>query len=259
MAILPIDLPLYGLLGRKLSHSFSQGYFRQKFKEEGIAADYILLELEHIEQLPAQLAAIPQLRGFNVTIPYKQAILPFLSWLSPLAKAAGAVNTVVVTESGLHGYNTDILGLETALLEKLAQMPFYPAPEALILGNGGGSQAARVALTGMGYNCHTAARHPTDGELDWSHLHTTAWQELIARMGIIINTTPIGMYPDSEALVPLPYQAIAPQHLLFDLIYNPAITPFLAQGQARGAQTLNGLPMLHAQAEEAWKVWGGEK
>ncbi len=238
----------YGLLGRALSHSFSRDHFTRKFEREGLVDHrYELYELDRIEDLPALLAATPDLRGLNVTIPYKQAVLPYLHALDPLTAAAGAVNTIAIQEGRLTGYNTDVEGFRTSLLELVGDA----RPRALVLGSGGASRAVVYVLKELGIRFRVVSRSMERGEITWDLLDPI----IVKACPLIINTTPLGMHPEVSAAPALPYEAIGPRHCLLDLIYNPAETVFLRRGREQGARTMNGMPMLLAQAEAAWRIW----
>lgn len=250
---MPTDIATYGLLGYPLGHSFSRAFFTEKFAREGIAAEYLNFELPGIEQFDAEvLARHPRLRGFNVTIPYKQAIIPRLDSLTPEAAAIGAVNVVRVepTEGGqrLVGTNSDWIGF-TESLRPLLQAEDR---EALVLGTGGASRAVVYSLEHLGIRPHLVSRQARQGVLDYTVL--PQWME---RCRLIVNCTPLGMYPHVEDCPPIPYEQITPTHLLYDLVYNPAETRFLQMGAERGARTKNGAEMLERQALAAWAFWQG--
>jgi len=241
----------YGLIGRPLGHSFSARYFAEKFCREGIAGcSYALYELPSIEALPALLAAQPELLGFNVTIPYKRAVIDYLDDVSEEAARIGAVNCVRRDGGRLTGYNTDIEGIRLSL-EKLLE---GCRPErALVLGTGGASQAVQYALAEAGIPFAVVSREPKRGDLCYGDLAP----QVVAAHRLIVNATPVGCYPHVAQVPQLPYEALTPEHRLFDLVYNPERTQFLARAQQRGARTLNGRPMLVAQAEASWRIWNG--
>lgn len=245
----------YGLIGRALSHSFSREHFTRKFEREG-SADHVydLFEIPAIEDLPELLAGTPDLRGFNVTIPYKESIIPFLHELDPLAAAVGAVNTVSMREGRLIGHNTDVYGFRTLVepvLGGLREPGSDIRPRALVLGSGGASRAVAFALREAGIRFRVVSRDRSRGELTWDMLDRT----VIGVCRLIINTTPLGMFPDVDSAPFLPYEALTPKHVLIDLVYNPERTRFLKHGEEMGAKTIGGLGMLKAQAEEAWRIW----
>ncbi len=242
----------FGLLGRTLSHSFSKGYFTNKFEKLGIAnAQYINIEIESIDHFPEVIKKINPV-GFNVTIPYKEQIIPFLDELDETAKEIGAVNTVKVHNSGdqlkLSGYNTDAFGFHQSI------KPFVKShhERALILGTGGASKAVAHVLKQYGIDFLYVTRTKTqENQISWEEMN----ENVVKHHRLIINTTPLGMYPNSNNKPPVAYEAITKDHLLVDLIYNPEETLFMAEGRSRGAVALNGLTMLHQQAEEAWRIW----
>ncbi len=245
----------YGLIGRALSHSFSQEHFSEKFRREGLADHrYDLFELPAIGDLPTLLADMPELRGFNVTIPYKESIIPYLTGLDPLAAAVGAVNTVAVRDGMLTGHNTDVHGFRKLVEPALAglQEPGSDIrPRALVLGSGGASRAVAYVLREAGIRFRVVSRDRARGELTWDMLDRT----VISVCRLIINTTPLGMYPDVESAPPLPYEALTAKHVLIDLVYNPERTRFMKHGEEMGARTIGGMGMLREQAEAAWGIW----
>lgn len=238
----------YGLIGYPLGHSFSARYFADKFAREGIAdCRYDLYELKTIEELPALLEAQPELRGFNVTIPYKQQIIPYLDDLSPETRMIGAVNCVRCEGRRLTGYNTDVTGLRASLETFLGG----ERPErALVLGTGGASQAVQYVLAQMEIPFDLVSRNPATGNYTYDEVS----DEVIGSHRLIINASPVGMHPNVEEAPRIPYAFVTPSHYLFDLIYNPAETLFLQYGAQR-EHTCNGLDMLVGQAEAAWAIW----
>lgn len=240
----------FGLIGRHLQHSFSPAYFAQKFQQEGIKdAVYQLFPLPQIEAFPALLNQEDTLVGLNVTIPYKEVILPFLDHISPLAKSIGAVNTIEIREGKLIGHNTDVYGFQVALEQLLS--PQQRASKALVLGTGGASKAVCSALQQLEIPYQLVSRTAKNNVLSYEQLKPQHLKDHL----IIINTSPLGMHPNVENCPSLPYQVINEQHLLFDLIYNPKQTLFLKKGLAQGASISNGLAMLHLQADRAWEIW----
>ncbi len=239
----------FGLIGKKLGHSFSKIYFTEKFEKEGVQdAVYDLYELEQIEQLPELLVKEPQLVGLNVTVPYKEQVIPFLTELDAAAAEIGAVNTIKVEGGKTKGYNTDYIGFKTTL------QSFYPEPEkgqALVLGTGGAAKAVCAALKALAISYTSVSRKATTGGITYNGITP----DLLQQYNLIINTTPLGMYPEVETLPPLPYASLTPQHYLYDLVYNPEQTAFLRKGEEAGAKTINGLAMLYGQAEAAWAIW----
>ena len=256
----PIHNPfmrIFGLIGYPLGHSFSKKYFTAKFATEGITdAVYELFPLENISQFPGLLKSQPNLRGLNVTIPYKEQIIPYLDRLDSAAQRIGAVNVVKIAADGFAtGHNSDYFGFKTTLEKQLQEYYALKRPNlrALILGTGGASKAVRVALEDMGIGHTYVSRKPGKNALGYDDLT----EKLMANNLLIINTTPLGMHPDTDVFPPLPYEWLTPGHLLYDLVYNPAETVFLKRGAAQGAKTFGGLPMLHAQAEKSWEIWNG--
>ncbi len=250
---------LLGLIGYPLGHSFSQRYFTEKFAREGIAnARYEPFPLPDLHALPQLLRQHPDLRGFNVTIPHKQAILPHLHALDAAARHIGAVNTVVVRPDGtLHGYNTDYIGFRDALTAWAgAYLARLKEGQALILGTGGSAQAVAYALQQLGIGCRFVSRYPTmPQQLGYEALEKPElWEEI----SLVVNTTPLGMYPNTDTCPPLPFERLKAQHWVFDLVYNPAETLLLQRAKRQGAHTTNGLDMLYRQAEAAWAIWQRE-
>jgi shikimate dehydrogenase len=235
----------YGIIGFPLGHTFSPAYFAAKFAREGIDAAYEVFPLERIEDFPALLAAHPKLRGLNVTTPHKQAVMPYLHELSEDARAIGAVNCITIKEGRLTGCNADWTGFRDSLQPLL--QPHHTS--ALVLGNGGASLAVRYALRRMNIPFHTVSA--TAGKADFLYRDITP--AILLAHSIIINTTILGTL--GKGCPQLPYNALTPEHLLFDLVYNPAVTPFLEEGLKRGALIRNGQEMLERQAEASWELW----
>lgn len=237
----------YGLVGKHIGYSFSQGYFTQKFKALGLVNySYENFDIPDIAKFKA-LVAQPHIKGLNVTIPYKEQVLPYLDELDPTAQKIGAVNTIKCTANGLKGYNTDAYGFKKSL-EPLLQ-PHHT--RALILGTGGASKAIRFVLEGLNIATTYVSRSKKQQQYTYSELDAA----VITAHPILINCTPVGTYPNVTEKPPLPYQYLGAQHLLYDLIYNPEKTAFLAAGEQQGASLCNGLPMLQGQAEKAWAIW----
>ena len=239
-----------GLIGKSLSHSFSKNYFEEKFHREQISdVSYSLFELADIEHLTDFIRQHPDLVGFNVTIPYKQAIIPYLDELSEEAEAVHAVNTVLIKRIGnqIHtkGFNTDIFGFRKSL--EGMSLP----NRALVLGTGGAAAAITYVLEKQGCACTAVSRNPERG-LPYSALTP----DIIAHHKLIVNCTPVGTYPNIHEKPDIHYEGISGEHFLYDLVYNPPETAFLREGSMRGAKTMNGLAMLHAQAEAAWSCFG---
>jgi len=238
---------VFGIIGYPLTHSFSPDYFNRKFSEEGIDAEYRSFPLADISYLPTLLSEQPDLKGFNVTIPYKSAVIPYLDVIDDEAASIGAVNCLALNNGRLVGYNTDIPGFRRSL-EPLLR-PHHI--RALVLGTGGSSLAVQFVLRELGIEFVKVSRSRGVDRISYEELPP----QQVASSTLIINTTPLGMYPQTEAWPPIPYAAITGNHLLFDLIYNPAETVFLQKGKSMGAVTQNGLGMLHYQAEANWGIW----
>ena len=241
----------FGLIGKNLKHSFSKEYFSRKFARLTLDADYSLFELSEIDEFPKFIAA-HQLSGVNVTIPYKQTIIPFLDSLSEEAKAIGAVNTIsfqtVEGQMLTKGWNTDA----PALKKELQDFASGFEGKVLLLGTGGAAAAAAYVLSKNNISYICVSRNPqSDEQLDYKELN----EEIISTHRLIINATPVGMYPLVDAIPDLPWQWIGSNHMLFDMVYNPEVTRFLQKGAEQGAKVRNGLGMLHTQAEFAWEIW----
>lgn len=241
----------YGIIGYPLGHSFSPGFFNEKFRNEGIDAVYERYELSQIDLLPEIIASNPELCGLNVTIPYKQQIMQYLDELSEEAREIGAVNVVKVTHNGknvhLKGFNSDVIGFSRSiepLLEKHHK-------KALILGTGGAAQAIDYGLKQLGLETIKVSRYERPDTIQYDKITP----DVIKEYKVIINCTPIGMYPNTEECPNLPYEAMDSQHLLYDLIYNPDTTLFMKKGLERGAVVKNGLEMLLLQAYASWEFW----
>ena len=242
---------IYGLIGYPLGHSFSRKFFTDKFTAEGIGdCSYQNFPLESIEKLPDMQAQNPGLKGFNVTIPYKQAVIPYLRFISEEAQEIGAVNCVKITPDGLAGYNTDAYGFSRSLLTLIGS----ERPEALVLGTGGASKAVKYVLARLGIEYISVSR--TEGKDRVSYAQLTP--EITAGHKLIINATPLGTFPNVDRYPEIPYDAIGNGHYLFDLVYNPPLTEFLKRGQHNGAAICNGYDMLVGQAEISWEIWTGK-
>ena len=233
-----------------MSHSFSKKYFSEKFKKENIAdTSYELFELENITLLPDLLDQQPTLKGFNVTIPYKKEILPFLNEIDPSAAKVGAVNVVKVKSDGtMHGYNSDYYGFKISL-ENWCPVK----PQALVLGTGGAADAVCAVLKELNLKFNKVSRQKTKGGYTYEELINRP--EIMDIYKLVVNTTPLGMYPDENSKPNLPYEALTPKHYLYDLVYNPEITAFMKSGMDSGANVKNGLEMLELQAERSWEIW----
>ena len=242
----------YGLVGYPLKHSFSIGYFNEKFSSEKIEAEYINFEIPDINNFPEIIEANPNLHGLNVTIPYKEKVIPYLDELDKQTAAIGAVNVIkIIRNKGgkpkLIGYNSDIIGF-TQSIQPLLQSHHK---KALILGTGGASKAVFHGLKNLGIEAKFVSRTARFSMLTYEELNA----EIIKEYTVIVNCTPVGMYPKVDACPDIPYEAITSEHLLYDLLYNPNITLFMKKGEAKGAVTKNGLEMLLLQAFAAWEIW----
>lgn len=237
----------YGIIGYPLAHSFSAVYFAKKFAAENIDATYTPFPLQSINEFNELLIKHPGLRGLSVTIPHKTAVIPFLDALDDAAKEIGAVNSIAIKNSSKKGYNTDVIGFEESLKPLLR--PTHK--RALVLGTGGASKAVCYVLKKLGIEYQLVSRTGQNGMIIYDDLN----RELIQSHTLIINTTPLGMYPAIDTFSQLPYEYISAAHLLYDLVYNPAETKFLVLGKRQGATIKNGLDMLHIQAEASWKIW----
>ena len=275
---------LYGLIGFPLGHTFSPGYFREKFAIEEISdAEYRPFELENIDRFPELLKSMPQLRGLNVTAPHKQTVIKYLTRLHESARAIEAVNTIKIHEDGsTTGYNTDVYGFETSLkrfvnrireerfteetapglhLPTIAMSLHLPnkaevrshlgSMDTLVLGTGGASRAVCHVLKRNGVHFRTVSRTAGRGDLTYAELTPN----VLGAYEMIVNTTPLGTFPNVDQLPEFPYAALERRHHLFDLVYNPEVTSFMKRGKERGAAVQNGLEMLHLQADRAWEIW----
>jgi shikimate dehydrogenase len=243
----------FGLIGFPLSHSFSPAFFAEKFKKEGIInSTYEAYPIESIEKFTELIAINPELEGLNVTIPYKKQILPYLTETTRTVQEMGACNCIKIRKGILTGYNTDVTGFEKSLLPRLTKTH----QNALILGTGGAAAAVEYVLKELGIKFLYVSRRnqPEDNYLTYEELT----QEVLQEYTLIINTTPLGMYPKVNECPNIPYQHLTPEHYLFDLVYNPGETLFLKKGAEQGAATKNGADMLVIQAEESWRIWNEE-
>lgn len=239
---------LFGLIGYALSHSFSKKYFTEKFQKEEISeCSYDIFPLKMIGELPFLLLKYPELEGLNVTIPYKKQVLPFLH-TTHIPSGLDACNCINIIAGKLVGYNTDVTGFEKSLRPLLKSSH----KKALVLGNGGATSAVTFVLKKLGIEYNIVSRKIHDASsLTYKKLN----EKLVKENTLIINTTPLGMYPDADSFPDIPYQFISSTHLLYDLVYNPVNTLFLQKGEERGAVIKNGEEMLVLQAEESWRIW----
>lgn len=241
---------MYGLIGKKIGHSFSSDFFNKKFADEGIDETYRLFPLDNISELPSLIDSIPTLKGLNVTIPYKEKVIPFLGEIDPYASAIGAVNVISVSESGeLKGYNTDAIGFRDSITPLLK--PYMNG--ALVLGSGGASKAVAHVLRELGISPTIVSRNPGEGRIVYGDLDA----DVMASNHIIVNCTPLGTWPDTASCADIPYSLLSENHLCYDLVYNPETTLFLERSKKHGAMIKNGLDMLYGQAVAAWKIWNG--
>ena len=238
---------VFGLTGFPLQHSFSSSYFTGKFRSLGITdCEYRLFEVEDSSQLP-EVMQTTGLQGLNVTTPHKVNIVPLMHHLHPTADATGAVNTITIRNGQYTGFNTDVQGFRESLLPLLKDHHL----NALVLGTGGAARAAAVVLQELGIGVQPVSRKRKPFCLCYNDLD----EDTIRNHSLIVNATPVGMYPGTDSCPDIPYQHIQPFHLCFDMIYNPAETGFLKRAAQQGASTKNGLEMLHIQAEESWRIW----
>ena len=237
----------YGIIGYPLSHSFSPAWFKKKFAGMDIDATYEAFPITDISELPELLRKNPDIAGLNVTLPYKELVMPFLREIDEVAASIGAANCLAIKNGFIKGYNTDAEGFEKSLVPLLT--PKHT--KALVLGTGGASRAVVYVLRQLGIPFRSVSGSEAPGSLSYPQL--TA--DIISEHKLLINTTPVGMYPDITAKLPVPFDGIGQEHLLYDLIYNPEETTFLAEGRQRGAAIKNGFEMLVLQAEASWSIW----
>lgn len=240
-------MKIYGLLGRNIGYSFSRNYFSNKFEKENLHCQYQNFDLKKIDEI-THLIQSTDIKGMNVTIPYKEAIIPYLDTLDPIAKEIGAVNVIKFENNGkLRGYNSDYYGFT----ESLKPLLNNTVKKALILGTGGASKAIGYALTQLKIDYTFVSRNPDFEELSYNDLD----EDIINDFRLIINCTPLGTHPNIEHCPDIPYHYLGDHHILYDLIYNPEETTFMKKGKEKGATTINGLQMLILQAEKSWEIW----
>lgn len=238
----------FGLIGKRLDHSFSKAYFTEKFRELELPYSYSNFEIESIDQFRDIISANPNLLGLNVTIPYKTEIISVLDELDEISTAIKAVNTVKITDGICKGFNTDVDGFKWSIKPFLR----HGMEKALVLGTGGASKAVAYALKSLGLDVLFVSRHPSAAdEISYSDLNENA----LKFYKLIVNTTPLGTFPDVDQCPPIPYEFLGADHLLYDLTYNPTETKFMKLGKARGAEVMNGHNMLKLQAEKSWEIW----
>lgn len=242
----------FGLIGYPLGHSFSKGYFTEKFRKENISdAAYELYPLQQIELFPQLLEEQTKLVGLNVTIPYKEQVIPYLNRLDRSAEKVGAVNVIKKEGRELVGYNSDYFGFKQSLEQWMGQA--LAGQQALVLGTGGAAKAVCAALSDLQLTFQLVSRRAAAGVLSYTQL--VHEPQILHNHRLIINTTPVGMQPYTDTCPELPYEHLEANHYLYDLVYNPAETLFMKKGAARGTKVKNGLEMLHLQAEKAWEIW----
>jgi len=246
-------MDVYGLVGEKLSHSFSPDFFNNKFRKLGIKSEYKLFELQSSDNLPELIADNPDIKGLNVTIPYKRAVARFMDYIDKPAMLTGSINTIKIkykkNKPILYGYNTDVVGFENSIKPLLKNKTCV---DAIILGSGGSAKSVAYVLRKYGILFNYVTRNKTEithRKYNW------LCKETIEENLLIFNATPVGMYPNIDESLPIPYEHITKHHILFDLIYNPKETLFLKNGSKQGAICVNGLEMLKIQAEASWKIW----
>ncbi|MBP1617120.1 MAG: Shikimate 5-dehydrogenase [Bacteroidetes bacterium] len=244
----------YGLIGFPLKHSFSRKFFTEKFARENMDAEYLNFEIPNIDQLPEIIAANRELRGLNVTIPYKEKVIPFLDELDSQAQEIGAVNVIRIERNGgkvrLVGYNSDLVGFQNSIAP-LIQPEIHR--KALILGTGGASKAVRRGLLNLGLETKYVSRRPAEGQFTYDDLN----REVLNQYKVIVNSTPLGTFPNVDEAPEIPYELLGEENLLFDLVYNPEETKFLKLGKNKNAKVKNGAKMLELQAIAAWEIWNG--
>jgi shikimate dehydrogenase len=245
----------YGLIGYPLGHSFSIGYFNEKFANENIDAQYINFEIPSIDNLVEVLSSNPQLRGLNVTIPYKEQVIRYLDSISPEAQAIGAVNVIRVSQKGnqtfLRGFNSDVIGFTKSIEPMLERYH----RKALILGTGGAAKAVDYGLKSLGLETQMVSRSRKTGAITYDDVKA----ETIEEYNVLVNCTPLGLYPNVDLCPTLPYNAMNSRTLLYDLLYNPDETLFMRKGREQGATVKNGLEMLLLQAFASWEFWNGKE
>ena len=242
----------FGLIGYPLAHSFSKKYFTEQFeREQEDNCRYELFPLEHVDEITSLILSDQSLRGLNVTIPHKVSVLPYLNEMDDAAEKIGAVNCIAVTRNGaeisLKGYNTDAYGFEESLKPFLKDYH----TKALVLGDGGAARAVKYVLNKLGICYQSVVRTPIAGAI----LYDDLTEEMVRTHKVIINTTPLGTFPQVDASPAIPYQYLTGQHLAYDLVYNPEETQFLQKAKTQGAMVKNGLEMLHLQADRSWHIW----
>jgi shikimate dehydrogenase len=242
---------VFGLIGQTVSHSFSKAYFDEKFFREGLRDHhYELFPLTNIKDIETLIKDTKGLSGLNVTLPYKEQVIKFLDEVDPAAKKIGAVNVIKIENGKRKGFNTD----SDAFFETLEKwLPKDKTFKAIVLGSGGSSKAVQQALTKLGIEFKIVSRERSKGDLSYEDIKKKS--KLIAESHLVVNTTPLGMHPNTDTMPPFDYEQLGDMHYVYDLIYNPARTLFLQRAEMRGATVKNGLEMLHVQAEKSWTIW----
>lgn len=238
----------YGLIGHPLKHSMSRHLFNEKFEYEGLDCLYQHFDLKSLDELHDVMEKYPDLCGFNVTIPYKEAIIPLLDEINDVAKEVGAVNVVKITDGKLKGYNTDVYGFEQLLNRAIKDRQIE---HALVLGTGGASKAVQYVLKQKNIPYSTVSRNAEQGD----YTYDTLTDEILRQNHLIINTTPLGMFPQIDDFPDLHYQGLSKKHILIDLIYNPKETAFMELGKTWGAKTFGGMQMFEEQAKKTWEIF----
>lgn len=241
----------FGLIGYPLTHSYSKKFFTKKFKNENIDCIYENFEIDDIRKIKEVLSQNPDLKGLNVTSPYKEAIIPYLTDIDPVAKQIGSVNTIKITDSQLKGYNTDIFGFDALFAEAVGEKK---VERALVLGTGGASKAVCHCLQQHGIAFDKVSRTPGKADMTYSDITP----QTLRTHRLIVNATPVGMHPLEEEFPELPYQNLSSRNILIDLIYNPKETLFLEFGRTFNASTFNGHTMFVIQARKSWEIWNGD-
>lgn len=242
---------IYGLIGLTVSHSFSKAYFDEKFFRDGLRDyHYELFPLKTIDEIETLIKETRGLKGLNVTIPYKESVMKYLNEVDQVAKDIGAVNVIKFKDGKRIGYNTDFMAFYETLVKWLPKDKTF---DALILGTGGSSKAVREALKKAGIRFQLVSREKKKDVLTYDEVNKD--HAIMSSHHLIINTTPLGMHPNTDSIPPLEYEQLTKNHYVYDLIYNPARTLFLQKAEMRGATIKNGLEMLHVQAEKSWEIW----
>lgn len=245
---------IYGLIGYPLTHSFSQNYFNQKFRNENIDAEYVNFEIPDIGDLMEVISENPNLHGLNVTIPYKEQVIPYLDEIDEDAAQIGAVNVIKFIRNKnsviFKGYNSDIIGF----CDSIAPLLTPNRNKALILGTGGAAKAVYHGLKKLGVEPIYVSRNKQEGMLTYGELSN----DIMAEYKVIVNTTPLGMYPRMDECPNIPYQCLTKEHLCYDLLYNPDVTLFMKRAEENGAEVKNGLEMLLLQAFAGWNIWNAK-